>query len=104
MSDEEMEGEWNAITSLETLPKAIKEAEALIRKSERENCEADINELKGLLEDVFWQACGETDDRFDTLGLSAYEAAARYFKRIGRADYNGRTGRFKPTEATKEKK
>jgi len=36
MSEEEMGGEWNAITSLETLPKAVKEAEALIRKSERE--------------------------------------------------------------------
>ena len=50
MSEEEMGGEWNAITSLETLPKAIKEAEALIRKSERERFKADA--VKALERDL----------------------------------------------------
>lgn len=53
-------------------------------------------ELLFQLESVFWQACGETENRIDTLGLSAYEEAARYLAKKGRiTGYNGRTGVMK---------
>jgi hypothetical protein len=88
-------------------------AKQLINKSENENKKLlkenyswaddfielthELAKVRGLLEDVLWQACADIDDeqenKLDNMCLSAYEKAMSYLAKIGRIkDYDGRIG------------